>query len=32
MQTWGNRLQTVFNANKDNKIWAEIAGDDAVIT
>lgn len=32
MQTWGNRLQTVFNANKDNKIWEEIAGDDAIIT
>lgn len=32
MQTWGNHLQTVFNANKDNKVWGEIAGDDAVIT
>lgn len=32
MQTWGNRLQTVFNENKNNKIWEEIAGDDAVIT
>lgn len=32
MQTWGNRLQKVFNANKDNKVWGEIAGDDAVIT
>lgn len=32
METWGNKLKTVFDANKDNKIWAEIAGDDAVIT
>jgi hypothetical protein len=32
METWGNKLKAVFDENKGNKIWAEIAGDDAVIT